>query len=247
MKTDRKVVLALVAHPDDAEFLCGGTLIRLADSGWQVHFASATAGDCGTMTETPWSIAAIRTREGKTAAESIGGTFHCLGEPDGRLVYDRQSLQKTIDLFRKVAPTLAFALAPKDYHVDHEVASQLARAASFVYAAPNVSEHPLLEGSGVPYLYYCDALEGVDPYGQPVTPTTYVDISEQLERKEQMLSCHASQREWLRAHNGVDEFILSMRREAQARGSDIGVAAAEAFVQHRGHAYPKDDLLAELF
>ena len=90
-------------------------------------------------------------------------------------------------------------------------------------------------------------MEGVDPYGQPVTPTTYVDISEQLERKEQMLSCHASQREWLRAHNGVDEFILSMRREAQARGSDIGVAAAEAFVQHRGHAYPKDDLLAELF
>jgi hypothetical protein len=38
-----------------------------------------------------------------------------------------------------------------------------------------------------------------------------------------------------------------MRRGVAARGRQIGVAAAEAFVEHRGHAYPKDDLLAALF
>ncbi len=42
-----------MAHPDDAEILCAGTLIRLAQSGWEVHIATVAAGDCGTATETP--------------------------------------------------------------------------------------------------------------------------------------------------------------------------------------------------
>ena len=42
-----------MAHPDDAEFLCAGTLIRLAQAGWEVHIATVAAGDCGTTTETP--------------------------------------------------------------------------------------------------------------------------------------------------------------------------------------------------
>jgi hypothetical protein len=121
------------------------------------------------------------------------------------------------------------------------------RQASFMYGTPNISAFPLLEGSCIPHLYYCDALEGVDPFGLPVKPSTWVDISAQLDKKAEMLACHASQREWLRAHNGTDEYIDAMRRHAVMRGREAGVAAAEAFVQHRGHAYPKNDLLAELF
>ena len=109
------------------------------------------------------------------------------------------------------------------------------------------SEHILLglvkEGAGVPYLYYCDPVEAVDPLGRPVEPTTFVDISEQLEKKTEMLACHASQRQWLLAHHGVDEYLDSMKRHTAMRGREAGVAAAEAFVQHRGHAYPRDDLL----
>jgi hypothetical protein len=89
-------------------------------------------------------------------------------------------------------------------------------------------------------------VQGEDPLGNPVTPTTYVDISRQLERKATMLACHASQREWLRSHHGMDEYLDSMRRHATMRGGKIGVAAAEAFVQHRGHPYPREDLLAKL-
>ena len=59
-----------------------------------------------------------------------------------------------------------------------------------------------------------------------------------------MLACHASQREWLRAHHGMDEYLEAVKRHDAARGSCSGVAYAEAFVQHRGHAYPHDDLLA---
>ena len=146
-----------------------------------------------------------------------------------------------------MAPSLVFTHAPKDYMLDHEQCSLLARQASFMYGAPNASSFPLLPGSGIPYLYYCDPVEGIDPLGNPVTPTTTINVSEQISRKTEMLACHASQREWLRAHHGMDEYIDAMQRHGQMRGELIGVKYAESFVQHRGHAYPRNDLLAELF
>jgi LmbE family N-acetylglucosaminyl deacetylase len=239
--------LALLAHPDDAEILCAGTLIRLADAGWQIHIATATAGDCGTTTADRWSIAATRTAEARAAAAKIGATYHCLGELDGRVVYDKLTIRKAIDLFRRVAPALAFTHAPRDYMLDHEQVSLLARAASFVYAAPNVSELPVLPGSRVPHLYYCDPIEGLDPLGHEVTPTTFVEVTPVIDRKAEMLACHASQRAWLRTHHGMDEYVEAMRRHGAHRGGQAGVKYAEAFVQHRGHAYPREDLLAELF
>ena len=242
-----QTALAFLAHPDDAEFTCAGTLIRLRDAGWSIHIATATAGDCGTTVYDRWQISAIRTGEARKSAEMIGAQYHCLDEPDGLVVYDKPSVQKTIDLFRRIAPSLVFTHPAKDYMMDHEMVSLLARAASFVYGAPNVSAHPLKPESGVPWLYYCDPVEGIDPLGVPSTPTTVVDISAQMEKKTAMLACHASQREWLRAHHGMDEYVDSMKRHAAMRGQQSRVAAAEAFVQHRGHAYPREDLLAKLF
>jgi len=244
---ENRTVLAFMAHPDDAEFLCAGTLIRLAEAGWQVHIATAAPGDCGTATENRWDISSRRTREAAEAASRIGATYHCLDERDGFVVYDKPTLQKAYDLFRRVAPSLVFTHPPRDYMLDHEQASLLARAASFLYASPNVSPFPVLAGSAVPYLYYCDPVEGLDPLGNPVEPSTWVDISEQLTQKTEMLACHASQRDWLLAHHGIDEYLESMRRHAAMRGRQLGVSAAEAFVQHRGHAYPRNDLLAEMF
>jgi LmbE family N-acetylglucosaminyl deacetylase len=242
-----QTALAFLAHPDDAEFTCAGTLIRLRDAGWSIHIATATAGDCGTTVYDRWQISAIRTGEGRKSAEMIGAQYHCLDEPDGLVVYDKPTVQKTIDLFRRIAPSLVFTHPAKDYMMDHEMVSLLARAASFVYGAPNVSAHPLKPESGVPWLYYCDPVEGIDPLGAPAMPTTVIDISAQMEKKTAMLACHASQREWLRAHHGMDEYVDSMKRHAAMRGKQSGVAAAEAFIQHRGHAYPREDLLAKLF
>ena len=242
-----RTALAFMAHPDDAEFLCAGTLIRLADAGWEVHIATCAPGDCGTATETPWVIGGRRTEEAREAAALVGGTYHCLNERDGFVVYDKPTLQKAYDLFRRVAPSLVFTHAYKDYMMDHEMASLVARAASFLYGAPNCSAFPVKEGSAVPYLYYCDPMEAVDPLGRPVEPTTLVDVTDQVEKKTEMLACHASQRDWLLKHHGMDEYLDSMKRHVTARGKQAGVAAAEAFVQHRGHAYPRDDLLEAMF
>ncbi len=247
MIPDRKVALAFMAHPDDAEIACGGTLIRLIQNGWEVHVATVTAGDCGSMTESPEETARIRFNEGTQAANLIGATYHCLNEPDGRLVYDRQSLQKSIELLRQIAPTLVITMPLSDYHADHEITGQLGRAASFVYAAPNASAHPLVPGSTVPYLYYSDGHGGTDRMGNPITPTTCIDITDQLDLKTQMLACHVSQRDWLRQYNGIDEYLTTMQHYNAERGSQCGVPAAETFVQHRGHGHPANDILATLF
>jgi len=235
-----------MAHPDDAEILCAGTLIRLSDLGYQIHIATATRGDCGTMTHTADEISAIRSKEAQDAASVIGATWHTLDEKDGKVCYDKPTLDKAYALFRKIVPSVVFTHAAKDYMIDHEMTSLIARAVSFLYGAPNISKEPLLPSSGVPWLYYCDPIEGVDPLGNEVTSTALVDITKQMPKKVEMLSRHASQREWLRAHHGMDEYIDAMKRHGAHRGNQFNVTYAEAFVQHRGHAYPKDDLLATL-
>ncbi len=242
----RKVALTLLAHPDDAEIQCAGTLLRLRDLGWEIHIATATRGDCGTMTETPERISQIRTLEAQNAAKVVGGTFHCLDEKDGLVCYDKPTIRKATDLMRRIAPSLVFTHPLKDYMMDHEMIAMVARAASFLYGAPNASTLPLVPGSAVPHLYYTDPVGAIDPLGKPVTPTTVIDITDKLDKKVEMLACHASQRDWLRAHHHMDEYIDSMKRAAAERGKLIGVPAAEGFVQHRGHAYPEDDLLKSL-
>ena len=243
----RKVALSILAHPDDAEILCAGTLVRLSQARWDIHIATMTAGDCGTTTHSPQAISAIRTEEAKKAAALIGATYHCLAELDGLVVYDKPTILKIADFFRRIAPTLVFAHPREDYMLDHEQAHLLARSASFLYAAPNISRLPIIEGSGIPHLYYCDPIGGVSPLGVPIKPTTIIDISKQQDTKLAMLATHASQREWLRAHHGMDEYIEATKRHDADRGKLINSSAAEAFVQHRGHAYPENDILAELF
>ena len=81
-------VLALLAHPDDAEFLCAGTLIRLVrEHGWQAHVASMTPGDCGSAELPPEEIARVRREEGRRAAGLIGAAYHCLEERDLAVFY----------------------------------------------------------------------------------------------------------------------------------------------------------------
>ncbi len=244
----RRVALSLLAHPDDAAMQCAGTLIRLANAGWEIHIATVANGDCGSATLPKAEIAAIRFREGTAAANVIGARYHCLDEPDVNLAFDKPTIRKVTHLFRRVAPTLLFTHPRHDYMLDHETVHTLARAAAFSYSIPNASELPLVDGSAIPWLYYCDPIESRDPYtGALVVPTTYVDVTAELNRKIEMLVCHASQREWLQAHHGMDEYVEAMKRFGAERGEQYGVRYAEAFTMHRGHPFPQTDLLSRLF
>lgn len=244
---DHRTAMAFLAHPDDAEFLCAGTLIRLANDGWTVHIVTVTAGDCGSTTLPASHIAEVRRAEAAIAAKEIDAKYHCLGELDVNVFFDKATNRKAIDLLRAIAPTLVITHPRCDYMLDHEQVHLLARSATFSYPIPNASAIPLRPGTSVPWLYYCDPFGGKDPYtGALVHPTIRIDISQDIERKTKMLACHMSQREWLRAHHGMDEYVDSMKQHGAMRGRELGVAFAESFVQHRGHPYPDNDLLGEV-
>lgn len=244
-----RVALSVLAHPDDAEFLCAGVLIRLArEQGWRIHIASMTPGDCGSMELGPDQIAAVRRKEGAAAAELIGATYHCLEERDLRVFYEERSLEKVTRLLRQVRPALVFTHSPADYMLDHEMTSAVTRAAVFAAPIPNFLHDralgPPLER--IPHLYYCDPIEGKDALGREVEASTRIDISGVIDRKANMLARHASQRDWLLKHHGMDQYVQAMRDWGSTRGRQLGVAFAEGFRQHRGHGYPQDDLLTAL-
>ncbi|MGH7171587.1 MAG: PIG-L deacetylase family protein [Gemmataceae bacterium] len=243
------VILSVLAHPDDAEFLCAGTLLRLTrQHGWEVHIATMTPGDCGSVEHRPEEIARIRREESARAAAVLGGTYHCLEERDLRIFYHERPLEGITRLLRSVRPRIVLTHSPADYMLDHEMTSTLVRAAVFGAPAPNFlagrGHPPAL--SHIPHLYYCDAIEGKDALGRPVEPTFRIEVSTVLEAKAAMLAAHASQRDWLHRHHGMDRYVQSMRDWCGARGRQAGVAFAEGFRQHLGHGYPQDNLLGQL-
>jgi LmbE family N-acetylglucosaminyl deacetylase len=243
------VVLSVLAHPDDAEFLCAGTLIRLVrEHGWRAHIASMTPGDCGSMELGPDDIAGVRRREGARAAGLIGATYHCLEERDLRIFYAEGPLERVTRLLREVRPRLVLTHSPADYMLDHEMTSTLTRAAAFAAAVPNFLVERGLPPPlpHIPHLYYCDAIEGKDALGRAIEPGLLIDVSGVIDGKAEMLAAHASQRDWLLKHHGMDHYVESMKAGSGHRGKQLGVAFAEGFRQHLGHSYPPDDLMRQL-
>ena len=123
------VVLSILAHPDDAEFLCAGTLIRLVrEHGWQAHIASMTPGDCGSAELPPDEIARVRRAEGAAAAAVIGAAYHCVEERDLRIVYGEGPLERVVRLMRRLRPRAVLTHSPADYMLDHEQTATVVRA-----------------------------------------------------------------------------------------------------------------------
>jgi LmbE family N-acetylglucosaminyl deacetylase len=242
-------ILSLLAHPDDAELLCAGALIRLRqEHNAQVHIATMTPGDCGSAEYPPAEISHMRRDEAARAAALIDAQYHCLEERDLLIFYSEATMEKVTRLLRMVQPNIVLTHSPSDYMLDHEVTSTLTRAACFAAPIPNFLPacdlgDPLPH---IPHLYYCDPIEGKDPLGNAVVPAFHVDISRVIDSKTAMLACHASQRSWLLKHHGMDQYTQAMREFSAHCGRAAGVAFAEGFRQHLGHSYPQDNVLGKL-
>jgi len=251
MTAEPRTVVALCAHPDDAEFRCGGTLLLLARRGWRVHVATVAVGDCGTAEESPNAISRRRREEAERAAARLGGSYHCLEANDLR-VFDNDELRsRAVALLRGLDPDCVIAHYPVDYMPDHDAASAIARAAVFCAGMPNYTVGPAValpptSKGVVPLYYFAGPLGGVDWFGNE-TPAAhfYVNVSAVEEEKAEALACHASQREWLRRHHGVDQYLNEMRHWDGEAGKRAGVKYAEGFLCHRGHAFSRAPLIQE--
>ena len=242
-------ILAIHAHPDDIEFQCAGTLLRLKALGCRVSVATMTPGDCGSAQHSAEEISKIRKGEAAAAAEILGADYTCLEFRDLSIVFDNDSRHRMTEFLRRTQPDMIFTAPPIDYMHDHEITSMLVRDACFNASVPNYKTcqwDPAPPCTKIPHLYYVDPVEGTDHFGNRQPVDFIVDVSDQFDTKQKMLACHASQRDWLREQHGMDEYMDAGRRWSEARGNEIGVSYGEGFRQYKGHPHPTDNLLLEL-
>ncbi|MGQ9807161.1 MAG: PIG-L deacetylase family protein [Armatimonadota bacterium] len=215
-------ILAVGAHPDDIEILCAGTLLRYAREGHEVVICVATNGEQGHMVIPPPELKEIRRKEAAASARVCGAELIWLDIHDEFIYHDHETRMMFIDMVRQARPDVVITHNPDDYHLDHRIVSELVFVSSFMASLPHV-ETAHQRTDGIPPLYYMDSLAGA-----AFIPTEYVDITEVIEDKLAMMSCHESQVRWLKDHDNID--ILDMIRvQGRFRGLACGVEYAEGF------------------
>jgi LmbE family N-acetylglucosaminyl deacetylase len=241
---DNGRVLAVGAHPDDVEFTCAGTLSLLRKKGYRVYVSSMTAGDGGSSVLCAYDIAATRRAEAAKSAALIGAACICLEIGDLCIDVNDAHRRKVTNLIRHVDPFLVICPPLQDYLFDHENTGRLVRDATFCAPVPHYGTCGGEKATAaVPYLYYCAPSSGFDNNGHWMRMPTIIDITAEMETKKEMLACHASQREWLRALHNMDEYTLMAEHWSARTGQDAGFQFAEGFRQHLGPYYPQGNVL----
>lgn len=218
-------VMAVVAHPDDAELLCAGTLARAKADGAQIAICVLCNGDKGQPARPIKNLTAVRRNEMATSAKLLGAELFSGGFLDATLADNLRSRAKLVEIFRRFRPTLVLAHSPEDYHTDHRAASALAEVASW-HCASRGHKSKSAAMDSPPALWWMDTINM-----SRFLPEFFVDVSRYADLKHEMLVCHKSQ---LARGNDEDFSPLDdlMRLQYRARGRQADVFAAEAFRTH---------------
>lgn len=216
-------ILSILAHPDDMELHCAGTLLKFKKAGHTVISCHVANGNMGHMVIQPDELRDIRRKEAVKASTMVG--FECVTADIGDLTVnaaDEEQKMKVLKIIREAKPDLIITHAPNDYMIDHREVSKLAFDMSFAASCPHF--HPEL-GEAVPLmpLYYTSTSDNVD-----FQPTEFVDVTEEFETVADMLRCHESQLVWLKDHDGID-VVENQRTLAASLGMQCGVKYAEGF------------------
>jgi N-acetylglucosamine malate deacetylase 1 len=217
-----KSVLAIGAHPDDIEQLCGGTLVKYRRAGAKIAFCFAADGSAGHDRIPPEKLAAIRKKEAKKAADIAGASFHWLGLPDALLFTVKDIEFKVIDVIRQTKPDVIFTHNPDDFHPDHRIVSAASFNGALLSSLSNIkTEFPALKAT--PFVYYLDMW-----LGRLFLPTEFVDITDVFPEKIKMLKAHKSQIDWLKRRDALSIADFS-EIAAKYRGWQCGKKYAEGF------------------
>ncbi len=218
-------VLAVVAHPDDADYLCAGTLARAKADGAAVGICVLCQGDRGQPAVPIENLVEVRRAEMAAAAKIVGATLLRGTCSDGHLLDVPEQREVLIERYRQFRPTLVLAHSPRDYHSDHRAAAALAEAASW-YCTSTGHASPSLAMASQPTVWWMDTINMTE-----FDPGFFIDITDCLDIKRQMLACHTSQLE--RGTDGdFSPLVQQMVWQSKTRGAQAGVPAAEAFRLH---------------
>ncbi len=203
--------LALFAHPDDIEFVAAGTLLRLKDLGWDLHYCNLANGCCGSTTTNRFETAAIRRRESERSAELLGAKYYPPICDDLNIFYNADSLAQVAAIVRQAKPSVVLTHAALDYMEDHMETCRLAVAATFAKGIRNFSsmpDRPSFEGDVA--VYHAQPHGNRSPMNDIVRPTLAITIDSVIERKIAMLECHQSQQQWLQTTQGMNSYLQTM-------------------------------------
>jgi LmbE family N-acetylglucosaminyl deacetylase len=221
-------VLVIAAHPDDPDFLAGGTIARLAKQGREVGYLILTNGNKGSgdWSVTSKQLAAIRAQEQRRAAHVLGvRSVEFLGYEDGELEDTRDLRRAVTREIRRWRPDLIITLNPHrtynnfpGWHRDHRVTGRVALDCVYPLARDHLAFpelSPEYEPHSVREVHFI----------QWEQPRLIVDISETMELKLEAIRCHASQ------IRDFKDFEARMRNRAASLGKEKGYSYAEGFDQ----------------
>ena len=175
-------VLAIMAHPDDAELLCAGALLRAVDAGRRTAIVDLSGGERGS-----WGDASGRAREGAEAARLLGvAERRAAGLPDGALENSPAARAAVAAHVRALRPRVVITHWMEARHPDHRAASELARDACFLAGVRNA------DVAGEPHRPH-KLLYALTYAEHAPKPTFVVDIADQMERKLEAIFAFRSQ------------------------------------------------------
>jgi bacillithiol biosynthesis deacetylase BshB1 len=231
-------VLGIFSHPDDAELMMAGTLIKLKALGHRVGLADMSRGEMGTR-GTP----EIRAKEALDAARVMGLDARTnLELPDGHVTLNEHSRQTVVRALRKYRPAVIFTSHWDDPHPDHAATARIVREAARLATMRNFDREAGQESIKIPAVAHA-------VYSRLVTPSFIVDVSEFAEQKMAAIRAYASQ--FYRPDSkepatriAAKGFLGEIEDRTRYYGSLIGVEAGEPFYVRE--ALNVDDPLALL-
>ncbi len=224
-------VLAIFAHPDDAEIAAGGTLASWASQGTEVRLVLCTLGDKGSRADdSPEAVALRRSHEASNAAARLGvGSLVTLGYPDGEVTNESSIRRRIVGQIREFEPEVVICPDPTTVyfaggyynHRDHREVGWAALDSAF----PAARLPKYFPEEGRPHSVGLCLLSGT------LFPDVLVDISGGLRAKIEAVAEHSSQLEY-----GVEWLgtALSRRAEDVAKGSGLKYGECFRLIQGGG-------------
>jgi len=218
-------VLFIGAHPDDIELNCGGTVIKLIESGKKVGIADLTLAELSTLGDIN-----LRKKETDAASKMLGiSVRENLKIEDGNIEINKTNKEKIIKVIRKYKPELVFAPYPLDRHPDHINAGNLIREAFFYSGLEKIKIKNSESYRPKKLIFYRNAYE---------MPVSFIfDISSVHDKKIEVLKCYESQ--FYNPISKVSKTLISSKLfeyeiEARARhfGFKIGVEFGEPYFSY---------------
>jgi LmbE family N-acetylglucosaminyl deacetylase len=224
-------ILAVLAHPDDADFGAGGTIARWTDDGIEVTYCLVTDGDAGGFDRSVarTEIPEIRRTEQRNAAKAVGvEDVRFLGYPDGRLELTLDLRRDISRVIRQVRPQRVLTQSPERNwarihasHPDHLTTGEAALRAIYPDSRNPFAFPKLLADEGLEPWEVAEVWVMAHP-----SPNHHVDVTDTFNRKIAALRAHVSQT----AH--MDDLEIWLRDRLGQIAAEAGLPAghlAEAF------------------